>query len=158
MANETLPPDRDHDPATPAHAPATSGEPSLGELFRQLAQDSATLIRQEMALAKTELTRSTGQAAARATGVAIGAVTAILGVLVLIACLVVGVGSVIGNYWLSALIVGLLLLIVGGVLASSNLKKLRRIDYRPDLTLATLKEDKRWAQAEVQQVKRDLTA
>lgn len=133
-------------------------EPSLGELFKQLAQDSSTLIKQEVALAKTELTNSLGKAATDATMLTVWGAVAMVGALVLVACLVVFVGDMIDNYWLSALIVGLLFVIVGGALAMSYLNKLKHVEMKPDATIQTLKEDKQWAQAEVQQVKRDLTS
>ena len=41
--------------AVPIDGRGPTPEPQLGDLFRQLAQDSATLVRQEMALAKAEL-------------------------------------------------------------------------------------------------------
>lgn len=150
--------DRVVDPDRTALTPPLEPEPSLGELFRQLAQDSSTLIRQEVALAKTELTRSLSRAAVGAAGIVAGALVAVVGVLVLIAALVVGLGDLIDNYWLSALIVGVLFVAIGGLLAKSNLDRVKGVDYKPDLTIQTLKEDKRWAQAEAQQVKRDLTS
>lgn len=132
-------------------------EPSLGDLFKQLANDSTTLIKQEVALAKAELSNSLGRATSDAVWIAVGGGVAMVGALVLVACLVVGLGQLIGSYWLSALIVGLLFVIIGGALAMSYLNKLKQVEMKPDATIQTLKEDKQWAQAEVQQVKRDFT-
>jgi uncharacterized membrane protein YqjE len=133
-----------------------AGEPALGDLFRQLAQDSATLVRQEMALAKAELKSNVKSVARDAAMVAVGGILALVGATVLIAFLVVAVGDALDNYWLGALIVGVLFLLVGGILAMSSLKKLKSEDVAPTRTLETLKEDKQWLQSEIKQARRDL--
>lgn len=131
-------------------------EPALGDLFRQLALDSATLVRQEMALAKAELKTNVKAVARDAAMVAVGAILALVGVIVLIAFLVVALGDALDNYWLGALIVGLLFLLVGGLLAMSRLKKLQHEELAPTRTLETLKEDKQWLQSEIKQARREL--
>jgi uncharacterized protein (DUF58 family) len=75
---------------------------------------------------------------------------------VLVAFLVILLGSVLGNYWLSALIVGGLFVLVGGVLIMTNLKKLKKEEVAPTRTIETLKEDKQWLQSEITQAKREL--
>ncbi|HEX2080643.1 MAG TPA: phage holin family protein [Longimicrobium sp.] len=135
---------------------AGRSEPALGDLFRQLAQDSATLVRQEMTLAKAELKANVRSVARDAAMVAVGGVLALVGVIVLIAFLVVAVGDALDNYWLGALIVGVLFLLVGGLLAMSNLKKLKQEEVAPTRTLETLKEDKQWLQSEIKQARREL--
>lgn len=135
---------------------ASRTEPALGDLFRQLAQDSATLVRQEMTLAKAELRENVKSVARDAAMVAVGGVLALVGALVLIAFLVVAVGDALDNYWLGALIVGVLFLLVGGLLAMSNLKKLKAEEVAPTRTLETLKEDKQWLQSEIKQARREI--
>jgi len=137
-------------------APAASAEPQLGDLFRQLAQDSATLVRQEMALAKAELRENVKSVARDTAKIAIGAVLAGVGALVLVGFLVLLLGDAIGEYWAGALIVGILLLAIGGFLAMSAMKRLKQDSITPEQTLQTLKEDKQWLQSEMKQVRRDL--
>lgn len=144
------PPDRSAD------GRAAGSDPALGDLFRQLAQDSATLVRQEMNLAKAELKSNLKSVARDAAMVAVGGILALVGVVVLIAFLVVAVGDALDNYWLGALVVGVLFLLVGGLLAMSSLKKLKHEEVAPTRTLETLKEDKQWLQSEMKQVRRDL--
>lgn len=136
----------------------TASEPSLGELFRQLATETTTLVKQEIALAKTELVQVAVRAAMDATGLVVAAVVALIGVLALVAAAIIGLGVLLHNYWLSALLIGALMLIVGGVMAVGFLNKLKDLDYGLSTTTQTLKQDKTWAQAEVQSVKRDLTS
>lgn len=133
------------------------GEPPLGDLFRQLAQDSATLVREEVALAKVEMRQNLKSAARDAAMVAVGGGIALVGALVLIAFLVMLVGDLLDEYWLGALIVGALFVIVGGIMAKKSLNQLQDDSMAPEQTIQTLKEDKQWAQREIQQVKRDLT-
>lgn len=142
--------------AAPADGRTPAGEPQLGELFRQLAQDSATLVRQEMALAKAELRENVKSVARDTAKIAVGAVLATVGALVLVLFLVLLLGDALGKYWLGALIVGLLFAIVGAVLAMGAMKRLKQDSITPDQTLQTLKEDKQWLQSEMKQVRRDL--
>jgi uncharacterized membrane protein YqjE len=136
---------------------AAAAEPSIGDLFRQLAQDSTTLIRQEVALAKTEMRENVKSAARDMTMIAVGGVIALIGVLVLTAFLVVLLGSLLLNYWLAALIVGVLYVAIGGGLAYSNLNRLRSSELKPEHTIDSLKEDKQWIQQEIRDAKRELT-
>ena len=129
---------------------------ALGDLFRQLAEDSATLVRQEMALAKAELQHNVKSAVRDATRVAMGGGLSLVGALVLVLFLVLALGDALNEYWLGALIVGLVMVLAGGLLAMSSLKKLKGDGLTPERTIQTLKEDKQWAQSEIQQVRKDL--
>lgn len=142
--------------ATQLNQPGGGGDPGLGDLFRQLAQDSATLVRQEVALAKAELQQNVKTAVRDATMAAVGGGLALVGALVLVLFLVLALGDALNEYWLGALIVGLVFLIAGGLLAMGSLKKLKNDGLAPERTIQTLKEDKQWAQSEIQQVRRDL--
>jgi len=140
----------------PGDGRAPAAEPQLGDLFRQLAQDSATLVRQEMALAKAELRENVKSVARDTAKIAVGAVLAGVGALVLVGFLVLLLGDAIGKYWAGALIVGILLVAIGGFLAMSAMKRLKQDSITPEQTLQTLKEDKQWLQSEMKQVRRDL--
>lgn len=137
--------------------PAEGTEPSLGDLFRRLTSDTSELVRQEIALAKTEL-RETGSTLARdgqRIGIAVG--LALAGTLALTAFLIVLLGDVLDNYWLSALIVGVVFLGVGVVLARNAVADIKRRGLTPKETVGALKEDAAWAKQEARQVKRELT-
>lgn len=138
--------------------PESAAEPSLGDLFRQLAQDSSLLIKQEITLAKTELSQSVSQAVGSAVWIAVWGAVALVGSLVLVTFLVLLLGDLLDNYWLAALIVGAVFTALGAALAMSHAKKLKAVSLAPETTLRTLQQDKVWAQAEAQDLKRDLTA
>jgi uncharacterized membrane protein YqjE len=151
MAELHVTPGRTGNGPVPEHS-----SPPLGELLKQLAQDSATLVRQEVALAKAELRQNVKSVARDLTMVAVGAVLAMVGGLVLVAFLVILLGDALNNYWLSALIVGGIFVLVGGALAMANLKRLKEEDVAPTRTVETLKEDKEWLQSEIKQARREL--
>jgi uncharacterized membrane protein YqjE len=135
---------------------APGPEPSLGELFKQLAQDSATLVKQEVSLAKAEMRENLRSATKDAAMIAVGGGLLLVGLLVLTAFLVAAIGDMLDNYWLGALLVGLVFVAVGGLLAKKNLNNLKKDDLGPGQTIQTLKEDKRWLQSEIQQAKKEL--
>lgn len=139
--------------AAPGNGRGPAEEPQLGDLFRQLAQDSATLVRQEMALAKAELRENVKSVARDTAKIAVGAVLAGVGALVLVAFLVLLLGDAVGEYWAGALIVGVLFVAIGGFLAMNAMKRLKHETITPEQTLQTLKEDKQWLQSEMKQVR-----
>lgn len=131
---------------------------SVGELFKRLSADSTHLMRQEINLAKAELKESSarlGSAASR-LGMAVG--IAIPGLLALTAFLVIGLGDLIDNYWASALIVAVVLLVVAGVVAKRAIATLKEGSIGIPETAGTLREDAQWARQEVQAFKREFTA
>src|SRR5688500_3990809 len=91
--------------------------PSLGEILKRLSGDMGTLVTQEMSLAKAELRESASVAAKGAAKLGVALTFATAGIIALTAFLVIAVGGAIDNYWLAALIVGAVELIIGGLLA-----------------------------------------
>ena len=124
-------------------------EPSLGELFASLASQTTNLVRQEVQLAKTELTQKATQVGKDAASIGVGAAVAYAGLLALIAAAILGLGEFI-PVWLSALIVGLVVLIVGYFMVQRGLNDLKRADLTPRQTIETLKEGKEWAKDQIQ--------
>jgi uncharacterized membrane protein YqjE len=133
-------------------------EPPLGELLRELAQESATLIRQEVGLARAEIQDSLRSITRGALMLAVGGGLLLIGLLALTAFLIVILGQALSNYWLGALIVGAIYALVGGILLMSGKNRMQAAELKPEQSMRSLKEDKRWAQSEAQQVKRDLTS
>lgn len=136
---------------------APHGESSLGELFRRLTTDTSELVRQEVSLAKAEM-RQVGATLAQ-DGAKIGAalVLALAGGLALTAFLVIALGALFDNYWLSALLVGVVFLGIGGLLAKNAVDDVKRRGLKPEQTIDSLREDAQWAKQEVRAVKRELT-
>jgi len=117
---------------------------SLGELFADLAQETSTLVRQEVALAKTELTQKASRVGRDVAMLVVGGAVAYAGLLVLLAAVVFGLATFMPN-WLAALIVGLVVAAVGYFLVQRGRDALGREDLTPRQTIETLKEDAEWA-------------
>lgn len=119
-------------------------ERSLGELFSTLAQDTSTLVRQEMMLAKTEMSQKASRAGKDVGFLAAGGAVAYAGLLAILAGAIILLGQVI-PMWLSAILVGLVVAGVGYFLVRKGLDALKREDLAPRQTIETLKEDQQWA-------------
>lgn len=116
---------------------------SLGELFSELANETTMLVRQEIQLARTEMTQKATQAGKDAGMIGAGGALAYAGLLALIAALIIGLGELI-PLWLSALIVGLVVVGIGYMLIQRGLTALKQIDPKPQQTIQSLQEDKEW--------------
>ncbi|GAA5134253.1 phage holin family protein [Pseudonocardia adelaidensis] len=131
-AQRSAPPPGAPDPGAPhpgGPQPATVGtdlgDVPTGELVRRLSTQLSELFRRELDLARTELTAKGKRAGAGAGLAGAGGVVALLGVATLIAAAVAGLATVV-PVWLSALIIGVVLLLVAGVLALVGRGRLRR--------------------------------
>jgi hypothetical protein len=128
-------------------APPQNSDRSLGELLRDLAQQTTTLVRDEVQLAQTEMTQKAAQAGRDVGMVAGGAAIAHAGALAIIAGIVIALAQVIAP-WLAALIVGVVVVGAGYALAQRGMVALKRIDPVPRAPVQTLKEDQQWARSQ----------
>ncbi len=117
---------------------------SLGELFAELAQETGKLVREEVNLAKTEMSQKASRVGKDVGFLAAGGAVAYAGLLAIIAGVIAVLGLVI-PLWLSALLVGLVVAVAGYFLVRRGLDALKREDLAPRETIQTLKEDKEWA-------------
>ena len=123
-------------------------ERSLGELFSELSRQTSTLIRQEVALAKAEM-KQKGTEAGKDVGMMVaGGALAYAGLLALISAVVIVLAEVMA-WWLSALVVGLVIVGIGGLLAQRGLAALKQSGIAPEQTIETLKEDTEWAKKQL---------
>jgi uncharacterized membrane protein YqjE len=127
--------------------PSQNGQmPPLGALLRDLAEGSSSLIRQEIRLARLEITELIGALATGAALVVAGSVTALLGALALLTGLILLAADqwLRDRYWLAALIV----FVISGALAlvfkSRGMALFSPKQLAPQQTVATLKEDRAW--------------
>ena len=117
---------------------------SLGDLFSDLTRAIGTLVRNEIALARTEMSLKLSRAARHAGMIALGAVVALAGLFTLAASLVLVLVRAGMPAWAAALIVGLGLAGVGALFATRALAALREEDLKPTETIETLKETTAW--------------
>jgi len=119
----------------------------IGDLVKDLAGQTSTLVRQEIQLAQAELT-SKGKVAGRGAGMLGGAaVAALLALGALTACLIAALDTAM-PLWLAALIVTLLWGVIGAVLATRGRKELQRSTPPVPQTVETVKEDIQWAKTQ----------
>jgi uncharacterized membrane protein YqjE len=130
----------------------------LSELLRRIAQDAGALAQQEVQLAKLELRESAQGYARDAARLGMAAGVGLMGALAVTAFAIIGLGDLLDNYWLSALIVSVVLLATAGMLAKGAIGHMKKNSLAPAETLRTLQEDKQWAQREAQDFKQQLKA
>jgi hypothetical protein len=123
-------------------------ERSLGELFAELARETSSLVRQEVELAKTELTHKATQVGKDAGVIGAGGAVAYAGLLVLLAAAVLGLGELM-PLGLSALVVGLVVGAIGYFMIQKGRNDLKTADLTPRETIESLKEDTEWAKDQI---------
>jgi uncharacterized membrane protein YqjE len=103
----------------------TDEDRSVGELVQKLSNQTATLVRQELRLAQVEL-QEKGKRVGIGAGMFGGAgLVALYGVGALIAAAIIGIGTLL-EPWIAAVIVGVVLLAVAGILALTGRKQVER--------------------------------
>jgi uncharacterized membrane protein YqjE len=124
--------------------PSDLREQSIGDLLKQLSQETSTLVRQEMALARAELTEQ-GKRAGTGAGILGGAGVAGLLTLGSLTAMLIALLDTAMATWLAALIVTVLWGAVAGVLALQGRNKIKEATPPAPQTVETVKEDVRWA-------------
>ena len=121
---------------------------SIGELFSELANETGLLIRQEIALAKVELSQKATRVGRNVGYLVLGGAVAYAALLALLAAIIILLASFI-SAWIAALIVAVVVGIIGAVLISKALADLKKTDVTPRQTVETLKEDAQWAKQQM---------
>jgi hypothetical protein len=129
-------------------APGTDPrEQGIGELVKDLASQTSTLVRQEIQLAQAEVTQK-GKVAGRGAGLlAAAGVAGLLALIALTAALIALLDTWMAT-WVAALIVMALWAIVAAVLAKSGQNALKRATPPAPQTVETVKEDIQWAKTQ----------
>lgn len=117
---------------------------SLGELLGDLARDTGLLVRNEVALAKAEMSQKASHVGKQAGIIGVGGALAYAGLLAIVAGLIVLLDIWL-PLWGAALLVGIILAAVGGAIAMSGVNGLKKENLAPQQTIETLKEDAEWA-------------
>ena len=123
-------------------------ERPLGELFSDLVTETTTLVRNEVALAKVEMTQKATKIGRNVGSLVIGGAIGYAGLLAICAAVILLLDRVMPA-WLAALAVGVVIAIVAWVLISKALTALRSLDMKPQQTVESLKEDAQWIKEQV---------
>jgi uncharacterized membrane protein YqjE len=120
-------------------------ERPIGDLVKQLASQTSTLVRQELDLAKAEMSAKAATAGKGAGLIGGAAVTGLLAAGALTACLILVLSEAM-DAWLAALIVAVVFAAVAAVLGLAGRNKVREATPAvPEQTVETVKEDVEWA-------------
>ncbi len=118
----------------------------IGELMRELANQTTTLVKQELELAKAEMTQKGKHAGVGAGFIGGGAMFALGMFGALTACLIALLATAVDHVWLSALIVAAVYGAIAGVLALQGKDKIQEAaPAAPEQTVDSVKEDVEWA-------------
>lgn len=138
--------------------PETTNPTSLPNLLRDLRDETTTLLRQEVALAKAELKENASRLGSHTVQIAIGGFVGYAGLIVLL----MGLGLLISSLlvragmdrdlaqWLAPAAVGAIVIIIGISMVTRAKKAMAHDDLAPQQTLETLRENKEWAQGKLQ--------
>ncbi|MDP9037428.1 MAG: phage holin family protein [Myxococcota bacterium] len=127
---------------------APSPERPLGELFSELATQTSTLLRQEVRLAKAEMSGKASKAGRDGAMIGAGGALIHAGALFVLAAIVLALGTLM-PLWVAALVVGLVVIGAGYGVCRGGLRALKEIDPAPRETLASLEENKVWVEKEL---------
>ena len=130
--------------------PELKQERSIGELFGQLTQDMTLLVRQEIQLARSEISEKLSRLTTNLISVVAGGFVAYVGGLALVAALILALHDLVNiSLAVSALIVGAVFAIAGYLMLKRGLNELKRVDIAPRRTVENIKDD-------VQSIKEDV--
>ena len=137
--------------------PRERDERSLGQILKDLSNETSTLLRQEVELAKTEMSEKASRVGTNLGSLAVGGAVTFLGALALLAAVISGLTSLLDQLmdlnvavWLAPLLVGIALAVIGYGLVKKALDTLKRESLTPRKTTESLQENKEWLKSKVQ--------
>ena len=122
---------------------------SFASLLTDVVNDIRDLFRQEVNLARVEITQEVSNAKAAAIKIGAAAVALLLAALFLLTALARGVSDLFNlPDWAGYAIVGVLLGIVGGVMMAAARANVQKVGPIPARTMRTMKENVEWVKRE----------
>ena len=113
---------------------------SLGELLRDLANDISRLIRNELALARSEASDKLHQTMAAMVSIVAGSLLGFAALIILLQAVVQGLSNHMPD-WLASILTGGIVAIVGAILVYGGQKALSASRLAPDRTAENLRKD-----------------
>lgn len=126
---------------------------STGDLVKQLSEQTTTLVRKEIELAKAELSKK-GKVAGQGAGMFGGA--AVVGLLALgvLTTMILALLDKAMDLWVAALIVTVIYGAIAAVLAMSGRDRVKQATPPAEQTVETVKEDVQWAKSQAKSARR----
>ena len=133
-----------------SNSTSTTNEPGFAELLSNLVDDTRRLVRDEIALARSEISEKARHALRQSIILALGVFMGLLALIALAAAAMFGLAHALtplvglpAALWLSPLIIGGVAALVGAILVQRGLSRLRARDLTPTRTIETLRENSR---------------
>ena len=124
-------------------------ERPIGELLKQLSEETTRLVHQELELAKAELAQKGRQAGLGAGLFGAAGVIGFLALAALTTCIILLLDAAMPA-WLAALIVAVVYAAIAAVLAMRGRAKVKQATPPvPEQTVETVKEDVEWAKTQM---------
>jgi hypothetical protein len=123
------------------HSPASR---PLASLFADLARDASRLVSKEAELAKAEVSENTSKAISGVVFIVVSAAVLLAGLVILLESAVYGISQFLPPDmvpWLSALIVGGVVTVIGLVLLMKGRSNLKAKNLMPDRTIDSVQRD-----------------
>ena len=116
---------------------------SVGELVKELGQGTTEILRKEVQLARAEVMESIEQTKRGIVWLVL-AMAPIMMVMVLVPMAIV---SGLDNFmyrWIAAAITAVVMLAIAGIMALVAMKKLKKVNPKPERAIEDVKEEKEW--------------
>lgn len=131
---------------------------SIPELIKRLRDETTTLFRQEVALAKVEMSEKVSRVSRNGIYLAIGGLVAYAGLvfllqglsrLILVGLIEAGVSEGVA-VWVAPMIVGVVVGAIGYGFIQKAISTLKREGVKPEKTVQSLQENKEWVKQKMQ--------
>lgn len=120
----------------------------LGDLFSDLASEMSNLVRQEVALARVEISQKAKYAGRNIGYLVVGGAVAYAALLALLAAVIMLLDGVMPA-WGAALLVAVVVAAIGWLLIGKAMSALQQMEVTPRETVETLKEDAAWVKQQI---------
>jgi uncharacterized membrane protein YqjE len=120
----------------------------LGDLFSDLANEMSNLVRQEVALARVEISQKAKYAGRNIGYLVVGGAVAYAALLAVLAAVIMLLDKVMPA-WGAALLVGVVVAAIGWLLVGKAMSALQQMEVTPRETVETLKEDAAWMKQQI---------
>lgn len=120
----------------------------LGDLFSDLASEMSNLVRQEVALARVEISQKAKYAGRNIGYLVVGGAVAYAALLAVLAAVIMLLDKVMPA-WGAALLVGVIVAAIGWLLIGKAMSALQQMEVTPRETVETLKEDAAWVKQQI---------
>ena len=119
------------------------GGPSIAGLLQDIVGNIQGIIRSELRLAKAEVKEDVSTMVRAAAMLAVGAVLGVYALGIILLFVVYALRGPLPD-WAAALIVGLVVAAVAGVLVMLGMQRIKSVNPAPEQTIDSIKEDVQW--------------